>query len=152
MFLERVYEESLAQAAYVVACDHTKRAIVIDANRDVEPCLRVVEHQGFTLVAATETHIHADFVSGTRELARRTGARLLLSCEGGPGWQYGFATPNSSTLLRHGDSFDVGLLRFDVRHTPGHTPEHLSFIVTDRGMSERPVILLPSRRPFSPRL
>lgn len=139
MFLERVYEESLAQAAYVVACDHTKLAIVIDANRDVEPCLRVIEHQGFKLVAATETHIHADFVSGTRELARRTGARLLLSCEGGPGWQYGFAIPNSSTLLRHGDSFDVGLLRFDVRHTPGHTPEHLSFIVTDHGMSERPV-------------
>ena len=139
MFLERVYEESLAQAAYVVGCDHTKLAIIIDVNRDIEPCLRVVEHQGFKLVAVTETHIHADFVSGTREVARRTGARLLLSCEGGPGWQYGFATPNSSTLLRHGDSFDVGLLRFDVRHTPGHTPEHLSFVVTDRGMSERPV-------------
>jgi len=139
MFLERIYEESLAQAAYLVACDHTKLAVVIDANRDVESCLRVAEHYGYQIVAVTETHIHADFVSGSRELSRRTGARLLLSCEGGPGWQYGFATPNSTTLLRHGDSFDVGLLHFDVRHTPGHTPEHLSFIVTDRGMNERPV-------------
>ena len=139
MFLERIYDESLAQAAYLVACDHTKQAVVIDANRDIESCLRVAEHHGFRIVAATETHIHADFVSGTRDLARRTGARLLLSCEGGPGWQYAFATPNTTTLLRHGDSFDVGLLHFDVRHTPGHTPEHLSFIVTDRGMSERPV-------------
>lgn len=139
MFLERIYDESLAQAAYVVACDQTKLAVVIDANRDIETCLRVAGHQGFEIVAATETHIHADFVSGTREVARRTGARLLLSCEGGPGWQYAFATPNTTTLLRHGDSFEVGLLRFDVRHTPGHTPEHLSFIVTDRGMSDRPV-------------
>ena len=139
MFLERIYDESLAQAAYVVACDHTKLAVVIDANRDIESCIRVAEHQRFRVIAATETHIHADFVSGTREVARRTGARLLLSCEGGPGWQYAFATPDTTTLLRHGDSFDVGLLRFDVRHTPGHTPEHLSFIVTDRGMSERPV-------------
>jgi len=138
MFLERVYDESLAQAAYVVACDHTNLAIVIDANRDIESCLRVAEHQKFQIIAATETHIHADFVSGTRELARRTGARLLLSVEGGPGWQYAFAGADS-TLLRHGDSFDVGMLRFDVRHTPGHSPEHLSFVVTDRGMSERPV-------------
>jgi len=139
MFLERIYDESLAQAAYLVACDHTNLAVVIDANRDVESCLRVADHHRFKIVAVTETHIHADFVSGSRELARRTGGRLLLSCEGGPGWQYGFATPNSATLLRHGDSFDVGLLRFDVRHTPGHTPEHLSFVVTDRGMNERPV-------------
>jgi hydroxyacylglutathione hydrolase len=139
MFLERVYDESLAQAAYVVACDHTKLAVIIDANRDIETCLRVAEHQRFEIVAATETHIHADFVSGTRELARRTGAKLLLSGEGGPEWQYAFAASDSATVLRHGDSFEVGLLRFDVRHTPGHTPEHLSFIVTDRGMSDRPV-------------
>src|SRR5690242_13923294 len=92
MFLERIYDESLAQAAYLVACDHTKLAVIVDANRDVEPCLRAAEHHGFEIIAVTETHIHADFVSGSRELARRTGARLLLSCEGGPGWQYGFAT------------------------------------------------------------
>ena len=139
MFLERVYDESLAQAAYVVACDHTGLAIVIDPNRDVESCLRVAEREDFKIVAVTETHIHADFVSGSRELAKRAGARLLLSGEGGPDWQYAFAAADNATLLRHGDSFDVGLLRFDVRHTPGHTPEHLSFIVTDRGMSERPV-------------
>jgi hydroxyacylglutathione hydrolase len=139
MFLERVYDEPLAQAAYVVACDHTGLALVIDTNRDVESCLRVAEHKRFKIVAATETHIHADFVSGTREMARRTGARLLLSGEGGPDWQYAFAKSDSATLLRHGDSFDVGMLRFDVRHTPGHTPEHLSFVVTDRAMSDRPV-------------
>jgi len=98
MFLERIYDESLAQAAYVVACDHTKLAVVIDANRDIESCIRVAEHQRFRVIAATETHIHADFVSGTREVARRTGARLLLSCEGGPGWQYAFATPDTTTL------------------------------------------------------
>ena len=111
MFLERIYDESLAQAAYVVACDHTRLAVVIDANRDVDACLRVAEHHGFQIIAATETHIHADFVSGTRELARRTGARLHLSCEGGPGWQYGFATPGTTTLLRHDRHCNVPLLR-----------------------------------------
>ena len=69
MFLERVYDESLAQAAYVVACDHTGLAIVIDPNRDVESCLRVAEQEDFKIVAVTETHIHADFLSGSRELA-----------------------------------------------------------------------------------
>ena len=92
--------------------------------------------------AVTETHIHADFVSGSRELARRAGATLLLSAEGGRDWQYAFAASDGATLLRDGDAFHAGRVRFDVLHTPGHTPEHLAFLVTDLAASDRPVGLL----------
>lgn len=87
----------------------------------------------------SETHIHADFVSGTRELAARTGARVHLSAEGGEGWAYGFAEADGAVLLRGGDSFEVGNVKIEVIHTPGHTPEHLTFRVTDTARAEHPM-------------
>lgn len=75
----------------------------------------------------TETHIHADFASSSRELSVRTGAQLYLSDEGGEDWNYAVAKAAGAVLLRNGDSFKVGNVRIDVLHTPGHTPEHLSF-------------------------
>ena len=91
------------------------------------------------IVAVTETHIHADFLSGSRELARATGARLYLSAEGGEDWQYRFAAADHAQLLHDGDQITIGKVRLDVLHTPGHTPEHLSFLVTDTAASDRPV-------------
>ena len=93
----------------------------------------------FRSTHVTETHIHADYLSGSRELARATGATLLLSAEGGPDWQYAFAASDHARLLRDGYSFAVGKVRVDVLHTPGHTPEHLAFLVTDTAASERPI-------------
>jgi hydroxyacylglutathione hydrolase len=87
----------------------------------------------------TETHIHADYVSGARELAAATGARLYLSDEGGEDWKYAFADEADAVLLRDGDSFQVGNIRIDVMHTPGHTPEHMSFVVTDTAGADRPM-------------
>jgi hydroxyacylglutathione hydrolase len=138
MLLTRVYEDGLAQAAYLVACDHTSMAMVVDPNRDVDRYLEEAARAHVRIVAVTETHIHADFVSGSRELARRAGAQLLLSGEGGSDWQYAFAD-DGTRLLRDGDRFDVGTLSVDVRHTPGHTPEHVSFIVTDTAAGPFPV-------------
>jgi len=142
MLLRRIYEDALAQASYLIACEQTGHAIVVDPNRDFERYLEVAEAERVTITDVTETHIHADFVSGARELARRAGAHLLLSGDGGPDWQYGFAGDEGARLLHDGDRFQVGTVRFDVRHTPGHTPEHLSFLVTDPTMSERPVGML----------
>jgi hydroxyacylglutathione hydrolase len=139
MLLTRIYEDGLAQAAYLVACDHTSLAMVVDPNRDVDRYLEEAARAHVRIVAVTETHIHADFVSGSRELARRAGAQLLLSGEGGADWQYAFAADAGARLLRDGDRFDVGTLSVDVRHTPGHTPEHLSFIVTDTAAGPIPV-------------
>ena len=142
MLLKRIYEDALAQASYLIACDQTGRAIVVDPNRDIERYLDAARDEGVTITEVTETHIHADFVSGARELARRAGARLLLSAEGGADWQYRFAADSRATLLRDGDRFEVGSVHFDVRHTPGHTPEHVCFLVTDATMSERAVGML----------
>ena len=91
MILQRFYDDSLAQASYLVGCPAAGEAIVIDPNRDIDQYLSAAESAGVRIIAVTETHIHADFVSGSRELAARTGAALYLSAEGGPDWQYAYA-------------------------------------------------------------
>ena len=139
MLLKRIYDAKLAQASYLVGCAATGEALVIDPNRDVEQYMRAAADEGLRVTHVTETHIHADFVSGSRELAQRTGARLLLSDEGDADWKYRFAAESGATLLTDGDQFMVGNLRFDVMHTPGHTPEHLAFVVTDTPATDRPM-------------
>ncbi|MEP6731863.1 MAG: MBL fold metallo-hydrolase [bacterium] len=139
MLLKRLYDPKLAQASYIVGCQATGDAIVVDANRDIEQYIRAAADEGVRITHVTETHIHADFVSGSRELAERTGAQLLLSGEGGRDWQYAFAAPSNARLLHDGDVINVGNIRLDVRHTPGHTPEHLAFIITDGAASSFPM-------------
>ncbi|RMH62978.1 MAG: MBL fold metallo-hydrolase [Calditrichaeota bacterium] len=137
MYFERIYEEGLAQASYFVGCQATKDAIVIDPKRDVDTYLEIAKRKNFRIAFITETHIHADFLSGSRELAELTGARMLLSDEGGPDWQYSF--PHEG--LKDGDTFMVGNIKFEVMHTPGHTPEHISFLLTDTPASSRPSMI-----------
>jgi hydroxyacylglutathione hydrolase len=131
MFFKRFYDSQLAQASYMIGCQRTGAALVVDPNRDVAQYVDAAAAEGLRVTHVTETHIHADFVSGARELAKRTGALLLLSGEAGPDWSYTFAADAYARLLRDGDWFMVGNIRLDVLHTPGHTPEHLSFLVTD---------------------
>lgn len=138
MILERFYDRKLAQASYLVGCAKTGEACVIDPYRDVEVYLAAAAAQGLRIVAVTETHIHADFVSGSRELAERSGAQLFLSDEGPADWKYGFADQPNVTLVRGGDTIRLGNVRLDVIHTPGHTPEHISFLLTDEATSAEP--------------
>ena len=142
MILKRFYDDKLAQASYLVGCAATGEALVVDANRDVDQYLRMAEAEGVEITHITETHIHADFVSGSRELASRTGAKLYLSDEGDEDWKYGFAAEAGAVLLRDGDSFKVGNILIEAVHTPGHTPEHLSFLVTDTAAADRPIAIL----------
>jgi hydroxyacylglutathione hydrolase len=137
VFLKRFYDDTIAQASYFIGCESTGDAFVVDPNRDVAPYIDTARAEGFTIGVVTETHIHADFVSGARELARQTGARLLLSGEGDDDWRYRFAAADGATLLHDGDLFDVGCIRVRVRHTPGHTPEHVCFLLTDRAASDQ---------------
>lgn len=139
MLLKRFYDTKLAQASYLIGCAATGEAIVVDPNRDVEQYIRAAADEGMQISHVTETHIHADFVSGSRELAQRTGAALLLSDEGGDEWKYAFAGRAGAKSLRDGDAFMVGNLKFEVLHTPGHTPEHISFLVTDTPATEKPM-------------
>ena len=139
MFFRRRYDEQLAQASYLLGCPATGQALVVDPNRDVEPYLRMAEAEGLRITHVTETHIHADFVSGARELAHRAGARLLLSDAGGDEWRYRYADADGTEPLRDGSTFGVGALRIRALHTPGHTPEHLSFLVTDTAAATEPM-------------
>lgn len=139
MYLKRLYDEQLAQASYLVGCTHSGEALVVDPNRDVGAYMGAAEAEGLRITHVTETHIHADFVSGARELAATAGAQLLLSNMGGPDWLYEFARAEGAVLLEDGSSFAIGEVRVDAVHTPGHTPEHLCFVVTDAATSDRPV-------------
>ncbi|MCS6966719.1 MAG: MBL fold metallo-hydrolase [Candidatus Kapabacteria bacterium] len=132
MFFRLLYDEVLAQASYLVACEATGEALVVDPTRDVDRYHELAGRNGFRITAVAETHIHADFLSGSRELAQRTGATVYLSGAGTPDWRYRWAH-NGATLLHNGDAFRVGQLLVTVLHTPGHTPEHLCFAITDRG-------------------
>lgn len=139
MFLRMLYDDRLAQAAYVIGCQRTGEAIVIDPERDVDRYMDLAKANGLKIVAIAETHIHADFLSGARELAEKTGAKLYLSGEGGPDWNYRWLDKKTGggayvhALVRDGDVFRVGNIEFKVMHTPGHTPEHVCYVVTDRG-------------------
>ena len=132
MLFRQIFDPHLAQYAYLIGCQQTKEALVIDPERDVDRYLRIAEDEGLRLTAVAETHIHADFLSGARELAER-GLKIYLSAEGGPDWQYGWTDGYDVTLLKDGDTFRVGNIEIEAVHTPGHTPEHVSFLVTDHG-------------------
>jgi hydroxyacylglutathione hydrolase len=136
MFVKRFFEPSIAQASYLIGCQQTGEAIVIDANRDLEQYIDVAAQEELRITQVTETHIHADYVSGSRELAHRTGASLCLSDEGDRDWKYQF---DHARKLKHGDRITVGNIRIDVLHTPGHTPEHLTFLITDGAAADQPI-------------
>jgi len=137
MFFERIYEKGLAQASYIIGCQATKEAIVIDPKRDIDTYLQIAERENLGITHITETHIHADFLSGTLELAKATGAKIYLSDEGGNDWQYQF----QHIGLKENDSIKVGNLKLQVIYTPGHTPEHISFLLTDTPASAKPVMI-----------
>lgn len=125
MIFERFFDDMLAQASYMVACPGVGEAIVIDPTTNLDRYLDFAERNGLKITHVTETHIHADFVSGSRELALRTGAQLHVSDEGPAEWKYAFS--DSARLLKDGDTIRVGNVILRAIHTPGHTPEHLTF-------------------------
>ncbi len=137
MFFEHIYDKSLAQGSYLIGCQATGEAIVIDAKRDIDTYLDIARKNNLRITHITETHIHADFLCGSRELAKVSGAQMYLSDEGGADWQYEF--PHIG--LKDGDIIKVGNLTLKVLHTPGHTPESISFLLTDHPATEQPVML-----------
>lgn len=140
MLFRLLYDDRLAQAAYLIGCQRAREAIIIDPERDVDRYIDAAREEGLRITAVAETHIHADFLSGARELAERVGATVYVSDEGGPDWrsEWLHAKCGGGTyphrLLHDGDTFTLGAITFHVMHTPGHTPEHICFVVTDGGV------------------
>lgn len=139
MLLRYFYDERLAQASYMVGCVATGEALVVDPNRAIEQYLKEADKEGLTITHITETHIHADFVSGSRELAAATNATMYLSDEGDENWKYQFADQPNVVLVKDSDTWMVGNIKVEVLHTPGHTPEHISFMITDTAGADKPM-------------
>jgi hydroxyacylglutathione hydrolase len=137
MYFQHVYDKTLAQASYFIGCQKAGIAAVIDPKRDIDTYLEIAKQNNMQITHIFETHIHADFLTGSRELAAVTGAKMYLSDEGGEGWEYEFAHEG----LKHGTEVMVGNLKIEVLHTPGHTPESISFLLTDTPASKEPVML-----------
>src|SRR4051794_40216139 len=127
---QRFFDEGLAQASFLVGCSRTRQAVVVDPRRDISIYAAAAEQAGASLVAAIETHVHADFVSGARALAE-SGVRVLA----GPGANLAFANHE----VRDGEQLAVGDVTLTFLHTPGHTPEHVCVLIAAPG---EPVRLL----------
>jgi hydroxyacylglutathione hydrolase len=139
MILRYFYDENLAQASYLVGCVKTGEALVIDPMREIQPYMKMAAKEGLRITHVTETHIHADFVSGARELAAATGATIYLSDMGDADWKYAYVHEPNVITVRDGDNWMVGNIQIEVLHTPGHTPEQIAFVLTDTAAADQPM-------------
>ena len=149
VFARQIADNQLSQYSYLIGCQRTGEAIVFDPMRDIDRYFDLAEQHDLKIVAAAETHIHADFLSGLREFGELPGVKLFLSGEGDKEWSPRWLDQHSGggsyghRLLKNGEIFSIGNIEFKVLHTPGHTPEHLSFLVTDRGAgADQPLTLI----------
>lgn len=136
MHFHQIYDAGLAQYAYLIGCDATNKAILVDPERDIDRYLEFADERGLIVEAVVETHIHADFLSGARELAERAGLKIYLSALGeSANWGYDWPRQGNADVefLKDGDAFKVGEVDVFVRHTPGHTPEHITLLVREPG-------------------
>lgn len=143
MYFKQIFEEKLAQYSYLIGCQATGEAIIIDPMRDINRYKKIAEDEGLDIVAAAETHIHADYLTGLREFAEE-GVKIYASNEGDKNWKYEWieGSDYNYELVKEGDRFSIGNIHFEVKHTPGHTPEHISFTVTDGAAASDPMGML----------
>ena len=132
MFFKQIKDPGLAQYAYLIGDKETGEAIIFDPQRDIEKYLVLAEQNKIKIVAAADTHIHADYISGLRQFAE-TGLKIYASDEGDDDWKFEWLSGSNYNyqLVKDGDKFSVGQISFEVMHTPGHTPEHTIFIVSE---------------------
>jgi len=132
MFFEQFYLGCLAHASYMLASDG--EAVVVDPQRDVELYLKAAAEHGLAIRHIFESHLHADFVSGHRELAARTNAKIYMGAKAGATFPH--VPVNDGFELKFGN----GSIR--VLETPGHTSESICLVVTDHAKSQGPWAVL----------
>ncbi len=143
MYFKQFFDPKLAQYAYLVGCQKSGEAVIIDPMRDIDQYIEHAAENKLSIVAATDTHIHADYISGLREFAER-GVKVYASDEGDADWKYEWLinSPKGKydyELMTDGDFFKIGNIKIEAWHTPGHTPEHLTFKITDGAAADEPV-------------
>lgn len=133
MIFKQFYLESLGHASYFVGSEDSGEALVLDVRRDVETYFEEARNQGMRIRYATDTHQHNDYVTGICELPQRGEIQLLGGARAELGYQV--------TPMDDGQKLEMGEVAFEFLHTPGHTPEHVSLLVTDRSRGDEPTIL-----------
>lgn len=134
MYLQQFFIDGLGCASYLVGCEAKGVAAVVDPDREISKYIQAAASRGLKITHIIETHLHADHVSGNTDLSQRTGADIYLHEDAGA------AFPHKT--LQEGDVFKLGNLNLHVRHTPGHTPESITLLVSDTTRSEQPWLAL----------
>ncbi len=134
MFSQQFFVEGLGCASYLVGCESKGIAAVIDPDREVQKYLDVAQSRGLKITHIIETHLHADHVSGNTDLAARTEADIYVHEASGAEYAH--------QSLHDGDVIELGNIRLRVLHTPGHTPESITLLVSDTTRAEEPWLAL----------
>lgn len=128
MFIKQFINEGLGNSSYLLGSTKTGEAVIIDPQRDVDIYIEEAKVAGLKIKFSLETHLHADFVSGSRELANAAGSTIAASALAN--LQY------THLPLREGDHIEIGEIIIEVMETPGHSPEHISFLAREQGKKE----------------
>ena len=134
MYFNQIAVPGLGCLSYVIGCPRAKAMAVIDPKRDVQDYLTIAREEGMQITHVINTHVHADHVSGDQELRLATGADIYIH-ESAP-------VEYTHKDLKEGDVFELGAAKLEILHTPGHTPNAISLLVTDMARSEEPQMLL----------
>ena len=134
MHFNQIAVSGMGCLSYVIGCPKAKAMAVVDPKRDIQDYLNISREEGMRITHVFNTHVHADHVSGDQELRLATGADIYIH-ESAP-------VKYAHKSLKEGDVFEIGAARIEVIHTPGHTPNSVSLLVTDRARSEEPEMLL----------
>jgi hydroxyacylglutathione hydrolase len=134
VIFKQFYLESLGHASYFIGAEETGEAFVLDVRRDVDGYFAEAQARGMQLRYAADTHQHNDYLSGICELPERADVQLLAGGRASLGYPV--------RRLEDGERLRMGEVEFEVLHTPGHTPEHISLLVYDRSRGEEPALLL----------
>lgn len=134
MYFNQISVPGLGCQSYCIGCPAAKAMMVVDPKRDIQDYLDIAHQEGMNITHIVNTHLHADHVSGDQELSAATGADIYIN----DSVEINYPHRN----IENGDRFTLGAAQIEVLHTPGHTPNSISLIVTDTSRSQDPQMIL----------
>lgn len=134
MFFKQFYLPALGHASYLIGSEETGEMLALDVRRDVDEYFKEARNQEMRIAYAADTHQHNDYVSGICELPQRDDVQLLAGARAELGYDV--------HKMNDGQRLEMGEVVFEFLHTPGHTPEHVSILITDKSRGDAPAMLM----------
>jgi len=131
MYIEQFYVPKISHSSYLLGGE--ENCAIVDPSRDVDHYIDAAKNMGFKITHILETHLHADFISGHMDLAEKTGAKIYAPASANCQFEH--------EALKEGDEFNIDNVSVRVLETPGHTPEHIGYVVTDNSRGNEPMVL-----------